>query len=161
MSSDGFLAASGFVTRNRWQSEPERVPVVEHYAYDRLAAELTGALGRPVRVVEEPGPPDAFLQLVQAVVADDALDPARTLLLDADPTDLAHVASESLLGALTTEGLDRWRAGEPAGERALYGRADAPGMTAGAERFGYAYLSRPDAPDLPALVAAYVQAAGL
>ena len=161
MSSDGFLAASGFVTRNRWQSEPARVPVAEHYGYGRLAAELSDALGRPIRLVEEPGPADAFVQLIQAFLADDALDPARTLLLDANPSDLALVARESLLGALTNEGLDRWRAGEPAGERALYGRADTPGMTASVERFGYAYLASPDAQELPALVAAYTRAAGL
>jgi hypothetical protein len=160
----GFLLApAGVVTINEGGKPPVRVPLREQRGYDRLATALGERLGEPIEVVSEAGPElrDAFPQLVPAIVADDAVDPGSTLLLDASPSDLAQVVRGSMLGALTAEGLERWRAGQPAGERALLGRAALAeridGVTAIPHPGGYAYLSSAD--DLIGLAAAYLRAA--
>jgi hypothetical protein len=162
----GFLLApEGVVTINEGGRPPVRVPLREQRGYDRLASALGERLGATIEVVTEAGPAlrDSFPQLVPAIVADDAPAPESTMLLDASPSDAVQVVRGSMLGALTAEGLDRWRAGEPAGERALLGRADVAeridGVTAVPHPGGYAYLSSPEPTDLIVLVAAYLRAA--
>lgn len=156
----GFLLApAGVVTINEGGKEPVRATLREQRGYDRFAAALSTALGARIDVVDAPGPADAFPQLIPAIVADDVVAPEHTILLDASPSDLVGVVRRSMLGALTAEAFERWRAGDPAGERALLGRAAiADGMDAvetTPHLGGYAYVSSGLA--LPALLGAYLR----
>jgi hypothetical protein len=156
----GFLLAPpGVVTINEGGKEPVRVALREQRDYDRLASALSEALAKPIDVVETRGAADAFPQLIPAIVADDIVAPDRTILLDASPSDLVDVVRRGMLGALTAEGLGRWRAGEPVGQRDLLARAviaeKMDAIVTTPHPGGYAYVS--SGLSLPALLAAYLR----
>ena len=164
MTREALLVAPGTVTRREWEQEPVELPLSEFRSYDRLARELEAALGTPVRLADEPGA-GAWALLVPAGTASAGGVPeelrARTLLLDASPAHQVHVVRQGLLGAVMEDALGCWRRGEPLTEPGLFGLEEVAERMSGTvtttgRRFGYATIEA--GPDLPDLVARYLEA---
>ena len=156
------LVAPGTVTRREWQKAPVEIPLAEARDYDRLARELGHALGTPVRVTSE-ADSDAWVLLVVAGQADELADEvlARTLLLDASPSDQVDVVQRRLLGAVMEDALEAWRRGDAPEEPALFGLKDVAERMSGSvstktDRFGYTVIAAGAA--LPEVIAEYLRA---
>jgi hypothetical protein len=163
-SHDVVLLAAGTITINQWGKDPERVPLRAYRQYDQFAVALGDALGQDVAVVEELG--GAALERASLIVPgledlDDG-DPTRTLLLEATGTDLVHVTRRGMLGAVTWEAMNAWRANPTtSAEEAVFGRAAVAERMAGdvsltRPRDGYAFLSSSE--PVPRLVGSYLRA---
>jgi hypothetical protein len=161
---DVVLLAAGSVTINEWGKEPERVPLRAYRQYDRFAAALGDALGQDVAIVEElSGEALERASLIVPGLDDlDDGDPTRALLLEATGTDLVHVTRRRMLGAVTWEAMNAWRANpRTSAKEAVFGRAAVAERIAGdvsltRPRDGYAFLSSSE--PVPRLVGGYLRA---
>jgi hypothetical protein len=141
----------------------QQVDGATYYGYNRLADTLNTVPGVRAALVDE-APAGAA-----SVVFDQSADrlarsPGRGLLLEAERNGFLPIVQHDLLGALTADGLTRWRAGAVVPDaETLVGRRDV------AERLGavggrvlglrdLCYVSRPDWTSLPAALAAYLVA---
>lgn len=132
---------------------------VRYKAYARFACELEQAGGLRVAVVHRtalPDEPDLLLDESDTHLASrSALVRSHALLLETAGNSFLTVARLGLLGAVTWEGMDRWRNGDTSSlGQSIVGRRDiAESMGAvGDSILGpktYCYLSRSDWTSLP------------